>query len=282
MADADPSASSDLSAARDLVRAAAKWFVGGLGAIGAVLVAGSQLSSVGSLDAGSSRFWIAVAGVSVGLLAILWAMSRVVDVLAPGRWSFEDVVAAWDRVGHRPRRLFPNDRDAVGLYFRQHPLALGGYDSPGAIQQEYAESDADREGLDDLVNLMDDLLEKAATVSLQTRFTTLKWQIAAGVLLGAGGIVAFAWAANPADPAQPAPSLRGANLVGADLRGASLRNADLTHANLTNADLEGADLAGAKTGGAVWSHTTCPDGTNSAVAAGRLPQTCSGHMTPQP
>lgn len=285
MADPDSTAgSTDLSEARDLVRAAAKWFIAGLGAIGAVLVAGSQLSSVGALDTAEPRFWVALAGVAVGLLAILWAMWRVVDVLAPERWSFEDVVRAWDEAASSGRTPWSSRELAVGRYFREHQLALGGFTSPRQIQDVYDESEPDREGLDDLVALMNDLLEKASTVSLQTRFRALKGQIAAGVMVGAAGIIAFAWAANPADPAQPPPSLRGAQLVGADLRGVSLRNADLTGADLTRADLAGSDLAGAKIEKVTWSDTTCPDGTNSDATVRTRKQhgTCLGHLLPQP
>jgi hypothetical protein len=281
--DANPP-STDLSEARELVRVAAKWFVAGLGAIGVVLVAGSQLSSIGALDAGSSRFWIAIAGVSVGLLAILWAMWRVVNVLAPGRWSFEDVVKAWNDAdcSQSSRRKRKNP---VGRYLREHHTALGGFTSPQEIQEIYDESDADREGLGDLVDLMNDLLEKAATISLQAKFAGLRWQIAIGVMIGATGIIAFAWAANPGESAQPPPSLRNADLRGADLHGASLRNVDLTNADLTDANLTGSDLAGAKVKGVTWSNTTCPDGTNSDSR--RNPSksfdgTCLGHLVPQP
>jgi hypothetical protein len=212
-------------------------------------------------------------------------MWRVVDVLAPGRWSFEDVVKAWNDASDGSRVPWRHRRTAVGRYLREHPLALGGFGSPKEIQDLYAESDPDREGLDDLVGLMNDLLEKAATVSLQSRFGALKWQIAAGVMLGPTGIIAFAWAANPADPEQPAPSLRNANLIGAELRGVSLRNVDLTGANLTNADLFGSDLRGAKVADVTWSNTTCPDATNSdAASSSQKPRsgTCLGHLVPQP
>lgn len=284
MADTEPRAgSSDLSESRELVRGAAKWFIAGLGAIGAVLVAGSQLSSVGALDADSPRFVVAISGVSIGLLAIMWAMWRVVDVLSPGRWSFEDVVKSWADYSHDAGRR--RRRNPVGRYLHEHPLALGGFSSPQEIQDVYTESDPDREGLGDLVDLMDDLLEKAATVSLQSRFGALKWQIAGGVMLGAAGIIAFAWAANPPDPPQPAPSLRNADLVDAQLQGASLRNVDLTGADLTDADLTGSDLAGATIEGVTWSNTTCPDGTNSDATrrpANAQGGTCLGHLVPHP
>lgn len=281
----DAGSTGDLAESRELVRSASKWFIAGLGAIGAVLVAGSQLSSVGALDPTAPRFWIALLGVGAGLIAIMWAMWRVVDVLAPQPWSFEDIVEAWDAHAPKARRPKAPHQD-VGAYFRSHPTALGGFSSPREILDLYEESESDREGLGDLVSLMDAMLDKAATISLQTRFQSLRWQIAAGVLLGATGIIAFAWAANPADPVQPKPSLVNANLRGADLSGASLRNVDLTGADLTAADLTGADVAGAVLEGVVWGDTTCPDGTNSDASAPSSGAStaskgsCTGHLTP--
>jgi hypothetical protein len=281
--------SAELSQSRDLVRSAAKWFIAGLGGIGAILVAGSQLSSVGALPADSARFWLALAGVSLGLLAILWAMWRVVDVLTPTQWAFEDLVAVWNATPAQPppdRWWNRRKRRSVGRFLRDHPLLYGNQESPEKMQQLYEESEPDRQGLDDLVDLMDTLLDKAATVDLQSRFRTLRWQIATGVLIGAAGIILFAWAANPATPDQPPPSFRNADLTDLDFHGASLRNVDLTGADLTGANLLDADLAGAVLEDVTWSNTTCPDGTNSDSratkdAAGALTGgTCEGHMTP--
>ena len=60
-------------------------------------------------------------------------------------------------------------------------------------------------------------------------------------------------------------NLSGANLTGANLSGTNLTNANLSGANLTDADLTGATLTGAARTGTIWSNTTCPDGSNSAV-----------------
>jgi streptogramin lyase len=57
-------------------------------------------------------------------------------------------------------------------------------------------------------------------------------------------------------------------LEGANLEGANLHRANLTGANLTGANLTGANLHDATVTGAVWSNTTCPDGTNSDNAGG--------------
>jgi hypothetical protein len=75
--------------------------------------------------------------------------------------------------------------------------------------------------------------------------------------------------------------LSRSNLSGSDLRYADLTNANLTLVNLTSAKLANADLTGALgtpawTSGAVWSDTTCPDGTNSDQDG----NTCAGHFLP--
>lgn len=288
MADSQGTSQSEQAAGRDLIRSAAKWFIAGLGAIGAVLIAGSQLSSVGALPVGSGRLWIAVAGVVIGLLAILWAMWRVVDVLASRLWSFEDVLKESEAIKDDPDNASNRRKHPVGWWIRDHPSALGGFASVRSIQDEYQGADADADGIEDLVGLMSTIADKAASVDLDARFLILRRQIAAGVVIGAGGIIMFAWAANPA-PAegQPPPSLRSANLRGADLGGASLRNADLTGADLTGANLSGADLKGATVENTIWSNTICPDGTNSDARARKDANgvlsgaTCSGHLLPQ-
>ena len=64
-------------------------------------------------------------------------------------------------------------------------------------------------------------------------------------------------------------NLTGANLTGAQLSLASLLNTNLTDANLFGANLSetpnlnGVYLGPADLSGAIWSNTTCPDGSNS-------------------
>jgi len=58
--------------ANDRIRGAAKWLIASSAAVGAALIAGSQLSSVGKLEIGlpttvaSARLWIAAAGAGEG------------------------------------------------------------------------------------------------------------------------------------------------------------------------------------------------------------------------
>src|SRR4051794_17292213 len=65
-----------LHPAADRIRETAKWLAVSLGALGTVLVAGSQLSSIGKLDPGSDRLFNAVLGIviaAVGAITILLA-----------------------------------------------------------------------------------------------------------------------------------------------------------------------------------------------------------------
>jgi uncharacterized protein YjbI with pentapeptide repeats len=74
-------------------------------------------------------------------------------------------------------------------------------------------------------------------------------------------------------------SFGGANLFGANLSSAHLNGSSFVGANLTNANLAGADTSligpvATDFTGAIWSNTTCPDGTNS----NRDGSTCVGHL----
>ena len=57
------------------------------------------------------------------------------------------------------------------------------------------------------------------------------------------------------------PFFQGANLTGVDMSNLMLDNAVFTSANLTDVTLAGASVLNASWGGAVFSGTTCPDGT---------------------
>jgi hypothetical protein len=73
----------------------------------------------------------------------------------------------------------------------------------------------------------------------------------------------------PVDPKKA--DLNGASLIRTRLREANLRRADLEDAapdgaELRDAELTGADPPDSKLAGVWWSHTTCPDGTDSEAS----------------
>ena len=283
------------------IREAAKWLIGSFAAVGAALIAGSQLSNIGKLPVCYSdsiqcaRLWVAGGGAVTALLGVMWAVWTGVQLLTPVRSQEGDLKQHW------------TEGTPIYKYFKTNPAQLQGFQDFDQMEQaerdaykafeklnaphgeEDAADVADTEQdldvaeavLKDVLSRADDVLTIANHVQYVHYFrkTALKrLMFAAG--LAATGIVAFSWAANPPMGFGSA-SLRRVSLVGADLSGANLRNIDLTEAVLVEADLTGADLTGADLTGAdltdvVWSETTCPDGTNSDDAL----SSCENHLRP--
>jgi hypothetical protein len=269
-------AASPLSTGRELIRSGAKWIIASFAAVGAILVAGSQLSSIGALTWEDSRLWYAVAGLAVAMLAVLLVIVKVVSLLAPREWTINDLVKA-SKENPKPR---------VVQFFEDNYQFLDGYASLEEIQQDWDNED-DPVKVAEVNETIDRVVDRANYQTLSYDFKQARWLIAGGALLAAAGIGLFAWAANPEKPDQPPASLRNAKLVGANLSGANLKKADLTGADLTTADLRGANLADATLDRVTWSHTLCPDGTNSDASArpdkktGKLSGgSCLGHLSP--
>ena len=288
-----------LEAKDNQIREAAKWLVASFAAVGAALIAGSQLSSIGELPVcrpdsiECSRLWIAMAGAVASLLGVVWAVWTGVGLLAPLRLQLSDLKKQW-----RPGT-------PIFDYFQANQSQLQGFANPEDMEAQIIEASATfdrlnaelaasegarREALDkelddadllfkDILGRSDDVVTIANHVEYVHFFRgRALMRLFAAAAIAAVGIVAFAWAANPAESPNSA-ALRGADLSGANLAGVNLRNADLTDAILDGADLTGADLAGAALTGAsldevVWSGTVCPDGTNSDAAGG----SCQNHL----
>jgi hypothetical protein len=78
----------DLANASDQrIRDAAKWLIGSAAAVGAALIAGSQLSSIGQLEFGwptsdaAARLWVAVLGAMLAIGAVAVAIWRAVRLM---------------------------------------------------------------------------------------------------------------------------------------------------------------------------------------------------------
>lgn len=287
MAEADTG--NPYGAVSDKIRDAAKWLIAAAAAVGAAMIAGSQLSSIGELDLGE-RFAGAVAGAVVALAAVTYVLWQSVRVLVPVAVSLQELERIWND---------PKPRADVQALKDTHSLAS--FDSPGELQKAAAEAWTDVErARSDLGKAPDkaaqELAERrleeaqtsyrelddsryavqgyAAYELLRANFDTLLGKLLVAAVVGASGITVFAWAANPPEPTPASTDLRGADLTGADLRDADLDGADLSGATLTGADLGGASLDGARLKDVVWSGTTCPDGSLSDDHDA----TCLGHL----
>jgi Pentapeptide repeats (8 copies) len=217
----------------------------------------------------------------VGLGGVLWAVWRVLDLLAPDRYTISELSSEWEASGairgegvrkRRLRRKYP-----VADWFARNPEHLANHDSPTQLLEHWRDRSAvDR---DRVLIAINDMLLAANFRRSRATFESTKAPLACAMFLAATGIGVFAWAANPGD--QGFPSARNSNLTGADLSGASLKGVDFTGANFSGANLRGAVLTHAIIDKVTWKNTTCPDGTNSDDTAGtKGTGSCVGHLSP--
>ncbi len=268
---------SPLAAANQRIRDTAKWLIASAAGVGAALVAGSQLSNIGRLDAGTVRFWVAASGILLGLTGVVLAVGAEMRVLLPAQVLVSDLDLNWD---HPTPELRP-----VVAFFRRDTKFLQGTASPAELIKRRDDLVAklhEPNPADDLHSRIEALDKRVTTVeemanhqALKATFERALRRLLLATVIAGAGIVAFAWAANPPNP-PVGPDLRNASLVGAQLRDADLRGAKLDGADLTGADLTGADLSAASLVNVTWSRTVCPDGTVSDADG----STCLGHLKP--
>ncbi|WP_234336909.1 pentapeptide repeat-containing protein [Streptomyces xylophagus] len=278
-----PSDFEPLRQANEKIREAAKWLIGSSAAVGAALLAGSQLSNIGKLDWGA-RFVVALVGAGIGLAAVVAAIWLAVGLMIPVVVTIDQLDDAW--TGKRSRDM----ATAVGFLINT-PSQMGEWDSPGDLKRAYASSEKrlaraaergeaevvqiEQHNLDSIERWMESIEQVSQNRVLEGRFKRTLWKLLVAAIFAAVGIVAFAWASNPPEDT-PSATLKNARLSGDFLRDADLKNAKLDHADLTGADLTGANLEGASLTGVTWKNTVCPDGKNSDDVGG----SCAGHLTP--
>ena len=264
----------EFQASGDRMRETAKWLAAIFGAIAGVLIAGTQLSSMGSLPVGP-RLYAAIAGASLALVGILVVIWFLLDIMLPSQVALDEIQQAEASNKWRDKK-----KKHLATFLESNKSTLVPYASLGALLQTYTtDLNAKQKALDEYYSSLSEkrdeddeevkkkeIAAKAATVrasqadrkvgyvakllsveQLRRRFGTGQ-KVAA--LLGASvvavGIGVFAWAANPAkDDSSDGPDLAGATLSSAGLVGVDFANAELTGAKLNDANLVGADLSGA-------------------------------------
>lgn len=293
----DRSAREIAEARSDQIRDAAKWLVASFAAVGAVLVAGTQFSSIGKLGVcwGFSReclaLWVCLVGIAMALGGVVYAVWTCVELLVPSQLGTADLQAEYeDEKSYLHRYLAKNQNylQAFKDYRDAQEQELAAQKEAADLDRAYeaATNDVTRDEIRPKLQAAADSLEalypRTEALVYQGNLLVLSGEfkehalgkLLRGAVIAAIGIGAFTWAANP--PASVTPrtvSLRSANLAGANLTDASLvgidlTGADLSGANLTRANLRGAILAGAVLENAVWDGTTCPDGEISDDVGG--------------
>lgn len=196
-----------IEAAADRIRQTAKWLTVSLAAVGGVLIAGTQLSDIGQLQAWSSRFVVAIVGGGV-------AAAAAVIILALAIWvAVTPAISLTQLAAKEPKGV----RDIV-----RDPIFLGGKKSVSELNEAYKKALLDREEAFHRLSLQDNATNQSAAVKTDREMVSVsntvsslmpvvayervayRWKWAGAVVLicglvAAAGVGAFAWAAHPPD-----------------------------------------------------------------------------------
>ena len=196
--------SSPLSDAAARIRETAKWLTVSLAALGGVLTAGTQLSSIGSLPPGSERFWIAVVGgivtaIGAGIILMKSVETATTPAISLDALSDESEVSQ-DKfllAGHGPVSKLKEDyiskinaRKAAAEEFSTATTDTAR--EQAKIKLENANADWDF-----LQKVAANVLHVASYFELAKTWKKSAWYIFAGAAVASVGIVTFVWAINP-------------------------------------------------------------------------------------
>lgn len=201
-------------AAEDRIRETAKWLTVSLALLGGVLVAGTQFSSLGSIEPWGDRFWAALTGgamAAVGAAAILfgtvWTATTPpvsLDGLEHSNWPHDKfVLELRENVGEL------RDHYKTALEKRNESIKanLANPTSETALAAKTADVWAVH-----LANIVQNVLKVASYQSVSSRWKRASRIIAAGATLAFVGLMVFIWGVNP--PAVAKASSARAAVVG--------------------------------------------------------------------
>jgi hypothetical protein len=219
----DVSTAASYAAATENLRAATRWLLTAAAGAGAVLVAGVQLTSIGSLGPGD---WPRLAAAAAGLAAGLGAVGYMIfqsSLLLTDQWitlaalELEDV----QRLLWNPRRR----RDRRRLEeIRRIKTELGNYQDEfyGSVASSIPDlwtrliaannkalaspSAAHTQAAADLRGAVDTLVQAANYSYTRSGFAMLRRRLALAGVVFIAGIVVFAYAANPPKAAAGTPA----------------------------------------------------------------------------
>lgn len=165
----------------------AKYLVGIFAAVGGLLVAGTQLSSLGQLswDDDRARLMTAVIALALALVAVILVLGRAVSILRPLELALADVA----------------DESGPRTAIEARPTLLGGARD---VKTVAALVDPNNEAVDAAARarwsaVAAGIVEYAAYREMQRRFDVARMAMLAYAVLAAAAIALFAWAANPPD-----------------------------------------------------------------------------------
>lgn len=217
--------------ANEQIRKTATWLIGALSAVAAILLAGSQLSSIGKLPLDDWRLTIAGLSAAAAIGAVIFAIYRLSLILAPvttplmdlraeanneksemvamvasdvgltgGYGSIVELLTAYDTDRNRlfeARRLHRAARAELEAAVTEAAKAATAKNVQAA---EGAEQRADADVMD-LRRPVERLGALLGHLTLTRRFKDERSRVTIASTVGALAILTFAWAANPPNPA---------------------------------------------------------------------------------
>ncbi len=199
----DPAA--EIAAANQRLRDTAKWILTSFAAVGAILVGGLQLSNIGKLtdETPDTRVLASLVGISVAALGVAIAIGFMSSVLQPTLNSFrsadkkpkvaDEALAEPMKITYADLKSAIAERDAaVDQAKKEH----------GTSSSEYRDALAERNAWEDT---RQDALTLIGTELLWHRYGNARRAVIVGIFLVLGGVVAFAWGANPPEDGKEKP-----------------------------------------------------------------------------
>lgn len=206
---------SPLSIAGDRIRATAQWLTLSLAILGGVILAGTQLSSIGSLEPGSERFETAVRGgvaTAIGALIILaaaaWTASTTPVRLAKLNEGDEKLNDPALLEGYSDLRKLKSEY--VKAVQTRRTTFIANKNSPTSVTKTQAE--AAQMNAIYLSGIVRNVLQVASYYKLANTWRIAAFATGVGAVVAATGLVFFVWAANPPDDAKAslaAPAIIG-------------------------------------------------------------------------
>lgn len=197
---------AEIAASNQRLRDTAKWILTSFAAVGAILVGGLQVSNIGKLtgETPDARVWATLVGIAVAALGVALAIGFMSSVLQPTLNSFRSADKNTDvadralaesmRVTYAQLKAKIAEKDAAVETAKNQ-----GYDSDA-----YRDALADRNAWEET---RQDALTLIGTELLWHRYTNARRAVLAAIFLVLGGVVAFAWGANPPEDEKEKPAV---------------------------------------------------------------------------
>lgn len=229
-----PANDDPLEVATQKILDTAKWLLITLAAVGAVMTAGLQLTSIGTLDVPESMQWfsnnrlfVAVGGFIVGVLGVVSAISLIARVFAPTSVSLESLKRAEQTNRVTPIKSYIKEAgvlyeydDSATIFLRNaHDTLQARTDAENLANQLEAENRPQSE-INNAIRTFNNrnnevvyhqlkarrLFTALRYYSVKKRFNGVSWWVILSAIIAALGIGALSWAVNPPEePLNPAP-----------------------------------------------------------------------------